>query len=120
MQIKLNAENFVTGYAIIGGIQGGIAVADIPQEVRENCMSYKYVDSEFVFDDSKIKQAENKLALQQELQSIHQWFEDTDYIVLKVFRGNWLETDERYVEYKAEYIVKKNRMDEITAILEEE
>lgn len=48
-----------------------------------------------------------------ELGEIKKWFADTDYIPNKVFVGEWPETDERWISYKAERTKKRARQDEI-------
>lgn len=118
MQIQINNDNLITGYAVIGEIENGIEVDKIPKEVLENCRKYKYIKGEFIFDDSFIKTKDDKINLQAELQSILKWFADTDYICNKVIRGNWQETDERFIEYKAEYLEKYERKEEIENLLE--
>ncbi len=56
-------------------------------------------------------------ALRNEKTAILQWFAETDYIVLKVFRGNWTEDDVRYQEYLKNYEQKKSRYDEVEHLL---
>jgi len=53
------------------------------------------------------------IKLQREKIEILNWFNDTDYMVLKVFRGNWSADDNRYIKYLDEYELKKARYDEI-------
>lgn len=46
------------------------------------------------------------------------WFSDNDWKVNKVFIGEWLETDERWVSYLEERALKRARYDEIEQELE--
>lgn len=66
--------------------------------------------------DVNIAPTEQSILLN-ELSSIINWFRRTDYISLKVVRGNWSKDDERYLEYLSEYDMKKTRKDEIEEIL---
>lgn len=58
-----------------------------------------------------------KDVLLDELNKILQWYEATDYIPLKVLRGNWESTDQRYLDYLAEYEVKHQRAEELKLAL---
>ena len=49
----------------------------------------------------------------QELREIENWYRETDYIVLKVMRGNWNAADQRYSEYLEEYEKKHARAEQI-------
>lgn len=60
MQIALNNEGFIIGYAIVGAIVGGITVDDIPQEVKDNYQNYKYVNGEFIKDNTLIEKEKIK------------------------------------------------------------
>ncbi len=55
--------------------------------------------------------------LQHELCKICEWMEEKQYIPLKVFNGFWDKTDQRYLDYKAEYLVKHARKEELEALL---
>lgn len=63
--------------------------------------------------EEEISTAKNETALIIELNEIKEWFKDTDYIVMKVIRGNWSEDDERYLKYQQDYITKHDRKTEI-------
>ena len=55
--------------------------------------------------------------LQQELMEIDMWFASTDYIPNKVIVGEWEPTDPRFIEYKQERLIKRNRRDYIISVL---
>ena len=52
MQILLNETNTVLAYCTVGGFDGGLEVENIPEEVKANCTTFKYMDGEFIKDTS--------------------------------------------------------------------
>jgi len=74
----------------------------------------KWIEGE---DLSLIEAEIEKSLLFEERQSILYWMADTDYIPLKVMRGNWTVDDDRYIQYLKDYDMKKARKDEIESIL---
>lgn len=67
MLLKLDENNYIQGYAIIGGLDGAIEVDlsenDIPFPYYE---AYQYIDGQFILDEEKlqeIKDAENNKPL---------------------------------------------------------
>ena len=117
MQILIDKNNLIIGYATIGNIENGINIEIIPQEVQNKPMSYKYVEGKFIYDSNFIDKNVQTELLQKEMQKIKTWFSETDYKALKVFRGNWSITDSRYLSYVEEYNLKKARYDEIEILL---
>ena len=55
--------------------------------------------------------------LEPEREDILRWLSENDYIINKVFLGEWSETDPRFVSYKSQRQLKRERLDEIDAIL---
>lgn len=57
MFLKLNENNYIEGYAIVGGIEGAIEVdlneADIPFPHYE---AYQYINGELVLDENKLNE----------------------------------------------------------------
>ena len=57
MFLKLDENNYIEGYAIIGGLEGSIEVdldeADIPCPHYE---AYRYVDGEIILDENKLNE----------------------------------------------------------------
>lgn len=57
MFLKLDENNYIQGYAIIGGIEGAIEVdldeADIPFPHYE---AYRYIDGEIILDEDKLNE----------------------------------------------------------------
>ena len=67
MFLKLDENNYIEGYAIIGGLDGAIEVAlneaDIPFPHYE---AYQYIDGQIILDENKLNEiieAENNLPL---------------------------------------------------------
>lgn len=117
MQIILNANNYIIGYTTIGNTVGGIDVDNIPEEVKQNPFCYKYNKGEYVFDDSYIKKEQEKETAQKEYDSIIKWMQDTIHIPLAVLTGE-METDSQdYIDYFAEYTIKKQRKQDLEKYL---
>lgn len=57
MFLKLDENNYIEGYAIIGGLEGAIEVelneADIPYPHYE---AYQYINGEIVLDEDKLNE----------------------------------------------------------------
>lgn len=57
MFLKLDENNYIEGYAVIGGIEGAIEVnldeADIPFPHYE---AYQYIDGEIILDEIKLSE----------------------------------------------------------------
>lgn len=67
MFLKLSENNYIEGYAIVGGIEGAIQVdldeADIPFPHYE---AYQYIDGQIILDENKLNEiieAENNQPL---------------------------------------------------------
>lgn len=67
MFLKLDENNYIEGYAIIGGLEGAIEVelneADIPYPHYE---AYQYINGEIILDEDKLNElieAENNQPL---------------------------------------------------------
>lgn len=55
--------------------------------------------------------------LNSELSKIQRWFKDNDWKPNKIVTGEWTTNDQRWLDYLAERIIKRNRQDEIKNIL---
>lgn len=57
MFLKLDDNNYIEGYAVIGGIEGAIEVdldeADIPLPYYE---AYQYIDGKIILDENKLNE----------------------------------------------------------------
>jgi len=54
--------------------------------------------------------------LEVELESIQNWFRQTDWIPNKILTGEWQDTNPRWIEYKKERSIKRARQDEINKL----
>lgn len=82
-------------------------------EEAEAYDEYEEIRRYTLYPEAKVQE----LKIRQELLEIQQWFDATDYICLKIIRGNWLKTDTRYTDYLAEYAIKNSRANDIKLIL---
>jgi hypothetical protein len=57
------------------------------------------------------------IRLKVELKEIEKWFEETDYFVNKIIRGEWEETNPKWVEYKSLAKEKSKRLEELKDII---
>jgi hypothetical protein len=73
----------------------------------------KYVNGKFVFDKNEENKVVAKAKVIQEQQEILKWFQDNDWIINKVFLGEWTKEDQRWTDYLTERQVKRNRLDQI-------
>jgi hypothetical protein len=77
----------------------------------------KYVNGKFVFDKNEENKVVAKAKIIEEQQEILKWLSDHDWIVNKVFLGEWTKEDQRWIEYLTERSVKRARLDEIEGLL---
>jgi hypothetical protein len=75
--------------------------------------NYTYENGNFIFHTDNL----DKEKLQIELMDIQSWFASTDYIPNKIITGEWLETDQRWIDYLSQRTIKRARQDEINTIL---
>jgi hypothetical protein len=79
----------------------------------------KYVNGKFVFDKKEQDKVVAKAKIIEEQQEILKWLQDNDWIINKVFLGEWQEDDTRFVEYKKQRLLKRKRLEEINLALGE-
>lgn len=60
----------------------------------------------------------NKQILQIKISINNKWLKDNDYIINKVFLGEWQEDDERFLAYKTKRAEVRAELDLLTAQLE--
>lgn len=77
--------------------------------------SWRVVNGKLVVE--RYQETPIKNLLGPEREAILQWLSDNDYIINKVFLQEWSDTDPRFISYKAQRQLKRNRLDEIDAIL---
>ena len=53
MMIKIDSNNIITAWCTVGGIEGGLSVGNIPEEVKTAPIGYyKYVGGKFAINTS--------------------------------------------------------------------
>ena len=81
MMIKIDSNNIVTSWCTVGGIDGGIPVDSIPDEVQSAPIGYyKYIDGEFVINAEYTPPTEEPT----EVEILKQQVEDLGKTVLSV------------------------------------
>ena len=56
MMIKIDSNNIITAWCTVGGIEGGISVRNIPEEVKTAPIGYyKYVGGKFVVNTDYVE-----------------------------------------------------------------
>lgn len=66
--------------------------------------------------ESKKQALKQQKEYNQEMQSIKQWLSDNDYKVNKYLLGEYSDTDQRWLDYKAERTIKLARYNELEAL----
>lgn len=57
MFLKLDENNYIEGYAIIGGLEGAIEVDLIEEDIPfPHCEAYQYIDGEIILDENKLNE----------------------------------------------------------------
>jgi hypothetical protein len=73
----------------------------------------KYIDNKFIVDTEEKETVVNQQKLYEEKGLILNWFKEHDWIINKVFIGEWTKEDKRWLTYLKERQVKRNRLDQI-------
>ncbi len=90
-------------------LPGTIYRDDIPDDISH----YRWDGTKFYYSD----EVDTYDALLEEYFSIKSWFASTDYIPNKIVTNEWPNTDQRWLDYLAERLIKRQRQDELLAIL---
>lgn len=57
MFLKLDENNYIEGYAIIGGLEGAIEVDLIEEDIPfPHYQAYRYIDGEIILDEFKLEE----------------------------------------------------------------
>lgn len=71
MMIKIDSNNIITAWCTVGGIEGGLSVESIPEEVKTSPIGkYKYVGGEFTLNADYTEQEEPTLTTEERLEQI--------------------------------------------------
>lgn len=88
MQILLDENNYYTGsYAIVGSINGGIEVSELPpMEDTKKMLAYKLENEKWIFDENKYQEILNVEAeegKQAKIKEFQSELNESDYKIIK-------------------------------------
>ena len=88
MQILLDKNNYFTGsYAIVGDIEGGIEVKELPpMEDHKKMLAYKLENEKWIFDENKYQEILNTEAeeeKQAKIKELQSELNESDYKIIK-------------------------------------
>lgn len=122
MQLKLDKDGFVIGYAIIGGISGGVDYyGDTPTDFKANYVAYQLIDGQLIYSADKRAELDRVEAMIEELPALMEWFDDYDLQVSKWARSQRImqpREDINIDALDAEAEIKRARINEIRQVLE--
>ncbi len=112
MIITADKNGYITGYAAVGGIEGGQEYdGEVPDGFYESCRKYRLSDGGLVFDDAKQVQEEERRQKAERISELKGLLAATDYIAAKISEG--AATREEYADKLTE---RQSWRDEINAI----
>jgi hypothetical protein len=121
MQLKLDKDGFVIGYAIIGGISGGVDYyGDTPTDFKANYVAYQLIDGQLIYSADKRAELDRVEAVIEELPALMEWFDDYDLQVNKWMRSQRImqpRDDINIDALDAEAEIKRARINEIRKVL---
>lgn len=94
------------------GYQGTIEIGTLPLKYYNNFS--KIVNGNFLLREEEY---ENLMSLKQEKEDILKWLFDNDWKVNKFVLGEWATNDVRWQEYVNERDMKRQRYDEVIALM---
>ena len=97
MQIQVNEQGVVTGWATLGGFEGGIEVSSLPEDMAPG--KYLYADGQFTANPAYAPPAMTEAARQQ-IDELKSKLAATDYKAMKYAEGFF--TEEEYAAIKAQ------------------
>ena len=106
----------------------GNRIVDIRHKMIEGFIEIEVADNltdidilaNHIYNSGKLEKSQgliNKANLQEEYFEIVAWLNQNDWKINKVFLGEWAETDPRFVEYKEQRVIKRERFDAIKKAL---
>lgn len=116
MQIQVNENGKITGYATVGGFADGIEVETVPESFEEAFQpgKYRYENGEILEDPDFTPPVDN-IALLNRIGELKAELCATDYKALKYMEG-WL-TEEKYAPIKALRQSLRDQINELEAQL---
>lgn len=118
--ILTDEQGYIKSFGSTDCFAEGIEI-DIEESIFYELDKYKYVDGILTLDlehyNQQLETINQYEQLNDELISITQWYKDHDYYPNKIITGEWLSTDQRWIDYLAERLVKRARYDEICELL---
>ena len=116
MQIKVNQNKEIIGFATLGGFPDGIEVDALPEGFEDAFYPGKYIYTDgFIKKNSDFVQPKNNRALLEEIASLKDQLAQTDYKAIKYVEG-WI-SEEEYAPIKAERQEVRNRINALEAEL---
>lgn len=104
---RMSVTNFKTA-------QGCVDIDKLPIQYYNNFS--KVVNGNFLLREAEYKEY---MSLTSEKKEILKWLADNDWKINKIVIGEWTVNDTRWIEYLNERFVKRQRLDEVSALLEQ-
>ena len=117
--MKIN-EALINSKTIILEDGKEVKVKEFPKDfasIEKPLKHWSYVEGVLSFNEIEFKDVLQKQEAIEEIAKIKSWMRGTDYIPLKIVRGNWKQDDERYIAYCEEYKTKQARKDKLEELL---
>lgn len=112
MIITTDKDGYITGYAVVGGMESGQEYdKEAPDGFYEDCRKYRLSDGELVFDDAKQAQEEAQRQKTERISELKGLLASTDYIAAKIAEG--AATRE---EYEGKLAERQSWRDEINTL----
>ena len=116
MQIQVDENGKITGYAAVGGFVGGIDIETVPENFEKLFMPNRYIyESGLIMEDPNFELSKDNSILISEIDEIKAQLGATDYKALKYMEG-WL-TEEEYAPIKSLRQSLRDQINELEAQL---
>lgn len=116
MQIQVDENGKITGYAAVGGFVGGIDIETVPENFEKLFMPNRYIyESGLITEDPDFTPPADNTALLNQIGELKAELSETDYKALKYMEG-WL-TEEEYAPVKAQRQALRDQINELESHL---
>lgn len=116
MQIQVNENGKVTGYATVGGFVNGVETDTVPENFEELFIPGRYIyESGLITEDPDFTPPVDNTALLNQIGELKAELSETDYKALKYMEG-WL-TEEEYAPVKVQRQALRDKINELEAQL---